>query len=212
MNKAQQFWDKHAKRFDANEKQFHPVNRKILAKTREYLRADDRVLDFGCATGSKTLQLSKGVKHIHGLDFAAGMIEEAIRKQQEANVDNVSFTQGTIFDRDLENASFDKIIAYAIIHLLEDSEKALQRIHELLKPGGLFISTTPCFREKMPIKHRLEVLSYRIMKRLGLFPLHLNSYTFDDLKKRIQAQHFRIAHAEKIMDGMTIGFIVAEKL
>ena len=212
MNKAQKFWDKQAKRFDDSQKQFEPASQELIARTKEYLNANDNVLDFGCATGTKTLELADGVKHIHGLDFSAEMISEAIKKKNKVNVTNVSFSQGTIFNDDLEKASFDKIIAYSIIHLLEDSEKVIQRIHELLKPGGLLISETACFKDKMDFKTRLEFTTYFFMKRLGIFPLHLNMFTTSDIEQLIYRQNFKIIKAEILFfNGMTISFIVAEK-
>jgi len=212
MNKAQIFWDKQAKRFDDSQKQFEPASKELIARTKEYLNANDNVLDFGCATGTKTLELADGIKHIHGLDFSAEMISEATNKKNKVNVTNVSFSQGTIFNNDLEKASFEKIIAYSIIHLLEDSEKVIQRIYELLKPGGLFISETACFRDKMDFKTRLEFTVYFIMKRLGIFPLHLNMFKTSDVEQLINRQNFRIVKAEKLFfNGMTISFIVAEK-
>jgi ubiquinone/menaquinone biosynthesis C-methylase UbiE len=212
MNKAQKFWDKQAKRFDDSQKQFEPASQELIARTKEYLNANDNVLDFGCATGTKTLELADGVKHIHGLDFSAEMINEATKKKNKVNVTNVSFSQGTIFNDDLEKASFDKIIAYSIIHLLEDSEKVIQRIHELLKPGGLLISETACFKDKMDFKTRLEFTTYFFMKRLGIFPLHLNMFKTSDIEQLINRQNFNIVKAEILFfNGMTISFIVAEK-
>jgi len=212
MNKTQIFWDKQAKRFADNEKQFEPESQELIARTKEYLNANDNVLDFGCATGTKTLELAGGIKHIHGLDFSAGMISEAIKKKNKVNVMNVSFSQGTIFSDDLEKASFEKIIAYSVIHLLEDSEKVIQRIHELLKPGGLFISETACFKDKMDYKTRLEFTTYRFMKLLGIFPLHLNMFKTSDIEQLINSQNFNIVKAEILFfNGMTISFIVAEK-
>jgi ubiquinone/menaquinone biosynthesis C-methylase UbiE len=212
MNKTQIFWDKQAKKFDDSEKQFEPASRELIARTKEYLNANDNVLDFGCATGTKTLELADAIKHIHGLDISAEMISEATKKKNKVNVKNVSFSQGTIFNDDLEKASFEKIIAYATIHLLDDSEEVIQRIHELLKPGGLFISTTACFKDKMDFKIRLEFTTYRFMKRLGIFPLHLNMFKTSDVEQLINRQNFNIVKAQKLFfNGMTISFIVAEK-
>jgi ubiquinone/menaquinone biosynthesis C-methylase UbiE len=212
INKTQLFWDKHAKKFSDGEKRYELASREIIARTKEYLNANDNVLDFGCATGSKTFELADMVKHIHGLDFSAEMISEAMKKKNKINIKNVSFSQGTIFKDDLEKASFDKITAYAIIHLLEDSEKVIQRIHELLKPGGLFISTTACLKDRMDFKTRFDFTTIRFMKRLGLFPLHLNMYRTSDIEQLINKQKFNIVKAEKLFfNGMTISFIVAEK-
>jgi len=213
MNKAQQFWDKQAKKFDDIQTQFEAASQEIISRTKEYLNAADNALDFGCGTGIITLKLAGGIKHIHGLDFSAEMISEALKKKNEANITNVSFSQGTIFDDDLEKVPFDKIIAFSIIHLLEDSEKVIQRIHELLKPGGLFISETACFKDRMDFKTRLEFTISRFMKWLGIFPLHLNMFKTSDVEQLIKRQNFNIIKTEKLFfNGMTISFIVAERI
>ncbi len=212
INKTQIFWDKQAKKFDDSEKQFESASRELLDRTKEYLNTNDYVLDFGCATGTKTLELAEAVKHIHGLDISSEMIGEALKKKNKADIKNVDFIQGTIFTTDLEKNSFDKIIAFAIIHLLEDSDKVIQRIHELIKAGGLFISITSCFKDKMDSKTRLEITIFRFMKRLGFFPLYLNMFKTSDLEQLITRQNFAIVNAEKLFfNGMTISFIVAKK-
>ncbi len=139
------------------------------------------------------------------------MINEAIKKKDETNITNISFSQGTIFNDDFEKSSFDKIIAYGIIHLLEDNESVIQRIHELLKPGGLFISTTACLKDKMAFKNSIEFKAYLLIKRLGIFPLHLNKFKTNDVEKLIVNQNFQIVEAEKIFHGISISYIVARK-
>jgi ubiquinone/menaquinone biosynthesis C-methylase UbiE len=212
INKTQKFWDKQAKRYDSIEIQFDPVYRDVITKTRKYLNIADHVLDFGCATGTKTIQLADRTKHIHGLDISTEMINEAIKKKDKANIQNISFSQGTIYKSDLEKASFDNIIAYGIIHLLEDKEKVIQRIYELLKPGGLFISTTACFKDKMTFKNSLEFKAYLFSKRLGILPLHLNMFNTNDVKELMGNLNFQIIEAEKIFFGITSIFIVTKKL
>lgn len=211
-NKTQQFWDKQARKYDSAEMQFDHVYKNVITKTRRYLHVDDHLLDFGCATGTKTIQLAEGIKHIHGLDISPEMINEAMKKKDKANIQNISFSQGTIYDNDLEGASFDSIIAYGIIHLLEDKEKVIRRIYDLLKPQGFFISTIACFKDRMAFKNRLEFLVYRFSKQLGMLPLHLNRFSADDVKKLMENHHFQIIEADELFSGITSIFIVARKL
>ncbi len=211
-NKTQKFWDKQAKRYDSSEIQFEPVYKDIITKTRKYLIIGDYVLDYGCATGTKTIQLAYGTKHVHGLDISTEMINEATKKKDKANIRNITFSQGTIFNNNFEKASFDNVIAYGIIQLLEDKEKVIQRIYELLKPGGLFISTTACFKDKMAFKNSLEFKSYLFIKKLGIFPLHLNMFSTYDVRELINNHNFQIIEAEKIFFGITSIFIVAKRL
>jgi ubiquinone/menaquinone biosynthesis C-methylase UbiE len=209
--KIQKFWDKQAKRYDHGERQFASVYKDIIAKTCKYLLINDNALDYGCATGTKTIELAHKVQHIHGLDISTEMINIAIKKKDESELSNISFSQGTIFSSNLEKTSFDKIVAYGIIQLLENNEKVIQRIHELLKPGGLFISTTACMKDKMAIKTRIKVTTYLFMKKLGIFPLHLNMFTAADVEKLIKDKNFQIVEAEKITYGIPALFIVARK-
>jgi len=210
-NKALAFWNKQAKRYDDSERQFDPVYKDIIAKTRAHLSADDLVMDFGCASGSKSFELSGAVKHIHGFDISEEMIKEARKKQKELNILNASFTHGSIFESDFEAAYFHKVISYGVIHLLEESEKVIRKIHELLKPGGLFISTTACLKDKMALKTRLVFSTYLLSRRLGFFPLHLNRFRTGDVEDLISRGNFQIVQAERIFHDMTISFLVARK-
>jgi ubiquinone/menaquinone biosynthesis C-methylase UbiE len=151
------------------------------------------------------------VKCIHGLDFSDEMINEANRKKNELEIQNASFSQGTIFENDLEDASFDKVISYGVLHLLEESEKVIQKIHSLLKPDGVLIATTACLKEKMALKNRLQFSTYMLVKRLGLFPLHLNMYTTGDVEHLITRQNFELLQADKMFHGISISYIVARK-
>ena len=211
-DKIQKFWDKQAGRYDSAEVQFDNVYKDVIATTRKYLKIDHNVLDFGCATGTKTIRLAGGIKHIHGLDISAEMINEAIKKRDKANIHNISFSRGTIYNEEFENASFDAIIAFGIIHLLEDKEEAIRRIYGLLKPGGYFISTTACFKDKMEFRNKIEFKIFLISKRLGIMPLHLNIFSTNDVKELMGKHNFQIIEAETIFSGMTSVFIVARKL
>ena len=212
MNKTQNFWNKQAKKYDYSERQFESVFKEVVSKTKEYLNINDNVMDFGCATGTKTLELAEATKQIHGIDISDEMIKEARKKKNELKITNASFTQGTILKNDFKKASFDKIISYGVIHLLDDKEKVIQRIHELLKPEGLFISNTACLKDKMAFKNRLEFSAYLFIKSLGIFPLHLNRLKTNDVEDLIVNGKFQIVKAEKIFHGITISFIIAKKL
>ena len=209
--KAQQFWDKQAARYDATDTQFEPAYREIFSRTRTFLDPDDHVLDFGCATGSKTVELAGMVKHVHGLDLSPLMINQAWEKKKEKQVSNITFSHGTIFDKRFEEAYFDKVIAYSVLHLLDDIDAAVQRIHQLLKTGGLFISATPCFRDRMAMSKRLQFSMVFLMKRLGLFPLHLNKFHGEDIARLVEKQGFTVLASETLFHEMSISFLAARK-
>jgi len=50
------------------------------------------------------------------------------------------------------------------------------------------------------------------LKRIGIFPLHLNLFTHGDVENLLQDQHFQVVESEIFFDGLTAGFIVARKI
>jgi len=212
MDNIQKFWDKQAKRYDHSERQFEQVFKEIVSKTKTYLTKKDTVLDFGCATGTKTLELAESSGFIYGIDISPEMINEALIKlKAQKNISNAEFAAGSIFENEFSSKDFDKIISYGVLHLLDNKEDVLQKIHEMLAPGGLFISTTACLKDKMKLKNRIEFLLYAVIKKLGIFPLHLNLFTTTDVEKLVSASKFEILESERIFNGITISYIVAQK-
>ena len=70
------------------------------------------------------------------------------RKAQQAGIDNVKFIQSSV-EEFTADGSYDMVLALNLLHLLPDRTAALAKIHRLLKPGGLFISSTVCLADSM---------------------------------------------------------------
>src|SRR5690606_31845650 len=115
-----------------------------LAETRRHLRADMDLLEFGCGTGSTAIAHAPHVRSIRAVDFSARMIDIARAKADTSGVTNVSFEQGDFTAMDLPTNHFDMVLGLSILHLLKDTPSVLARVHHLLKPGGLFVSSTTC--------------------------------------------------------------------
>ena len=88
ISKTQKFWDKQAQKYDYDERQFDPVFQDVVIQTKKYITSKDKVLDFGCATGTKTIELAGSVKHNYGLDISSEMISEANKKKNQRNRSN----------------------------------------------------------------------------------------------------------------------------
>ena len=208
--KSEQFWHMNAKNMDAfaenaGLKKFEAGRNEKLEK---YLPGSDRILDYGCGTGTLSLRFAGKVKEIHGIDFASGMIEIAQRKAAEAGVDNARFLQATIFDPRLEKGSYDAALAWGILHLVDDRERVVKRIYELLKPEGLVVSATECMGEKKtPITSLLSFLM-----KIGIFPISLKYFTVAELEESFTGAGFRIIEKEIMGDNPVSCFIAARKM
>lgn len=212
MKKAEYFWDKIAEKYDEAEERFEPIHTQVLQFIKSYLNSNDIVLDYGCATGSKAFKLSSTVKEIHGIDISSKMIGIAKRRLTNSNVKNLCFTQTTLFEEKLKKESFNVIIAIAILHSLENNYQVVQRIAELLKPGGLFISATPCLKEKMAFSNKLQMYLYAILSKTGIVPVTLKRFKFNDLDNLLSNENFKIIMTERIFYQMSSYLIVARKV
>ena len=132
------------------------------------------------------------------------MIEAAKGKTVERKVKDIDFTQTTVFDEKLEKGSFDVILCFNLLHLVEDMPKVMQRINELLKPGGLIISATPCIRGTF-----LGVLLSPVSK-IGLIP-PITSFKISELEDSISNGNFEIVETECLHQRSQQYFIAAKK-
>jgi 2-polyprenyl-3-methyl-5-hydroxy-6-metoxy-1,4-benzoquinol methylase len=87
------------------------------------------------------------------------MVDIAKRKADEREINNVTFTKTSIFDKEFKEDFFDAILAFNILHCLESVEEAINRVKCLLKPNGLFISVTPSTgNRKKSVKEAFNIL------------------------------------------------------
>jgi 2-polyprenyl-3-methyl-5-hydroxy-6-metoxy-1,4-benzoquinol methylase len=209
-SKAEKFWDTLARTWSKPTEASLQTDTKVLAKTRPYLKATDSVLDYGCAKGSIDLKLAAAVKAIHGIDISSKMIAVAREAAEARKTANVSFAKATIFDESLEGEPFEVVLAFNIFHLLEDAPGALRRIDELLRPGGLLISVTPCLGEKGTLSVRSVMLLVGLAARLGLIP-RVWRCTVGDLRESMEAAGLVTIEIDELVHSTSEYFVVARK-
>lgn len=145
MTARAQFWDNLAERYAKQPLPNPEATRRKLAHCKEKLSPDHQLLDVGCGTGTILLDLAPHVAVAHGIDISPEMIRIAEEKRVAQGADNATFHALTLDDPlPFEDGQFDMVCAYNILHLVEDRQEALRRIYRLLKPGGVFASSTPC--------------------------------------------------------------------
>lgn len=142
------FWDRaapaYSKRLIADTESYA----RKLAATQALMRPDMKVLEFGCGTGSTALEHAPHVAHIDATDVSAAMIDIGRQKARRAGIGNVRFLQSGLEEFETDSG-YDMVLALNLLHLLPDRAAALAKIHQLLKPGGYFISSTACLCDRM---------------------------------------------------------------
>jgi len=207
MRNAEKLWNKVAEKYAKRPIKNISAYNETMERTKDHLAEGDNVLEVGCGTGSTALLLAGSVKQITATDISSNMIEIGSNKAKDQHVGNVDFIQSTLFDDTLEKGTFDVILAFNFLYLLEDTSSAIRRISEFLKPGGLFISKTMCVAEHSRL---FRVLLYT-MEKLGIAP-YIKFFKIRELEDFITNENFQIIETAMYHETPLRRFIVAKKM
>ncbi|MCB6178555.1 class I SAM-dependent methyltransferase [Rhodobacter sp. Har01] len=196
------FWDRIAARYAARPIKDQSAYEAMLADAASRLRPTDRVLEIGCGTGSTAIRLAPHVADWTATDFSAEMLRIAKAKPAPANLHFVQADAISAFD----GGPFDVICAFQVLHLVDDLNGTLARIHANLKPGGLMIGKTWCFAD-MGLKLRGLFL---VLRSIGMFP-PANRLTRADLRLAILNAGFEIVEEHVFGENPHGPYIVARR-
>ena len=199
------FWDRIAERYARSPIKDEAAYQRKLDVTRGYLRSDMEVLEIGCGTGSTAIIHAPFVKHILATDISSRMIEIARAKISASTGANVTFACTSVEELDAPDGRFDAVLAFNILHLLEDQDAAIAKVARLLKPGGVFATSTACLADGMGWIRLIAPIG----EALGFFPL-VKVFSEAVLKDSLARHGFRIDHHWHPEKGPTV-FMVAIK-
>ncbi len=176
MVQKMKFWDKAAKGYAKSPIKNEQAYQKKLEITQGYLKQNMEVFEFACGTGTTAMAHAPYVKHILAIDISSNMLEIAQHKVEQENINNITFQQSTIEEFSSAEAAFDVVMGHSILHLLEEPENTVKKVHRLLKPDGIFVTSTVCLGNWMfpwkvliGIARFFRVLPYiNILKRTKL--------------------------------------------
>lgn len=96
---------------------------------------DKRLLEIGCGLGTDLLQFARGGAQVTGVDLTPASIELvkmrfALEKlpvdAQVADAERLPFADN----------SFDVVYSFGVLHHTPNTQKAIDEVHRVLKPGG----------------------------------------------------------------------------
>jgi 2-polyprenyl-3-methyl-5-hydroxy-6-metoxy-1,4-benzoquinol methylase len=209
IDRSVKFWDRIAERYSKRPVADEASYQKKLAKTREYFRPTMEVLEIGCGTGSTAIAHAPHVAHIRATDISPKMIEIARAKAEAAAVSNVDFEVSSIEDLQVPDGTQDAVLALSILHLLEDEKAVIAKVHRMLKPGGVFVTSTACLRDAWKYVAVMALLG-PLGRRLGLMPAVVKVFTLDALVAALTNAGFDIAYQWRPAPDKA-AFIVAKK-
>ncbi|CAA7602294.1 Methyltransferase type 11 [Acididesulfobacillus acetoxydans] len=99
-----------------------------------------KILEVGCGSGIWTEALLKhyDVKEVHAFDIDKKMVDLAYRRLSRYIPGKLLLSMGDVTDIDERNGSVDVAFDIAILHHVEDWQRAIREIARVLLPGGVF--------------------------------------------------------------------------
>jgi 2-polyprenyl-3-methyl-5-hydroxy-6-metoxy-1,4-benzoquinol methylase len=101
------------------------------------VRSGDRIIDVGCGRGSITVGLAQVAGHVIGVDLDEADFTDARAYAAEHGIDNVEFVEGSVYQLDFVDASFDVCTLCSMMETLDDPLAGLAEVRRVVKPGGL---------------------------------------------------------------------------
>jgi ubiquinone/menaquinone biosynthesis C-methylase UbiE len=104
-----------------------------------YLQRGQSVLDVGCGPGTITADIARLVApgSVTGIDRSHEVIEVARRSAEKADLNNLSFRVGDVYNLDFPDGSFDTVYAHQVLQHLSDPVRALREMRRVLAPDGV---------------------------------------------------------------------------
>ncbi|MEM1366099.1 MAG: class I SAM-dependent methyltransferase [Pseudomonadota bacterium] len=210
-SKDARFWDKAADKYARDVIADEAGYQRSLARTREWLKPTDHVLEIGCGTGTTALYHAPQVDQLVGTDISPRMVAIARDKLATDHQPNVRFEVASASDRPVPASSQDVVMAHNILHLVSDLGETLAAIHASLKPGGLLIAKTPCLGRMNPILTQLVIPTMRFIGKAPCVVIFKPAELHEAIKRagfEIEAEEYH-GSAEKGRDFRP--YIVARK-
>ncbi len=138
--------------------------RSRLAYYQASRRVSGRVLEIGTGSGYGVEVIAPHATHFTTIDKqrpAPGVIKG----------ENVTFREATVPPLPFESGSFDSVISFQVIEHIKDDALFLAEVKRVLRPGGIFIVSTP-----------------NITMSLTRNPWHVREYTRDQFYALMQTQ------------------------
>jgi SAM-dependent methyltransferase/predicted nucleic acid-binding Zn-ribbon protein len=147
-----------------------------------------RVLDIGCGAGYGSAELASIAMCVLGLDISDDAILYA---GEHYRLPKLLFAVASALALPQPDASFDVVVAFEVIEHLEEWRKFLSEVDRVLKPGGLFLVSTPN-----------KVYYAESRAQSGPNPFHVHEFEYAEFRKELSSI---FPHVSIVLENHTEG-------
>lgn len=136
----------------------HPDSIQVLISM-SGVDSDDDVLDVACGPGIVLCEFAKWAKSAVGVDITPSMIDQAKRRQENLNLDNIKWEVGDVSSLLYKSNTFSLVVTrYSFHHFLNPSA-VLEEMYRVCKPGGrIVIADIVVPKKNLPFYNEVEKL------------------------------------------------------
>ncbi|HSK62378.1 MAG TPA: class I SAM-dependent methyltransferase [Pyrinomonadaceae bacterium] len=145
-------------------------------------RQTNRLLDLGCGAGDLLEAARKNGWQAQGVDVAAHVVNHVRRRGFEV-------FEGELHEAALPSQHFDVVTAAELLEHIFEPRALVQEVARILRPGGLFWTTTPHARG---LSARVLGLNWRCIWP----PEHLQLFSIGGLTALLRGAGFRDIHVD----------------
>jgi len=159
--------------YDGSALRFFPNSAQCMISLLD-LHGDERVLDVACGTGHASVALARVLPRgrVTGVDFSAGMLEQARQKAAALGIGNIEFIERDMTALGFPADTFDAAVCAFGLFFVEDMATQLTHVASVVKPGGTVMISS--FDEA----HYFRPLRDLLLARLGRYGVVIPSPTW----------------------------------
>ena len=118
-----------------------PFSRRLLLEAG--LCPGKTFVEFGCGLGCVSRWAATRGARTTGVDLSHDHVSEAFRLAREAGIERAEFRQGSIYESDLPEGTFDFAYCRFLLSHLSRPAAAMRTMAACLKPGGVLVCEEP---------------------------------------------------------------------
>lgn len=144
---------------------------------RQKIGTRKKVLDIGCRDGALTKQFATG-NTVLGIDIDSSALARA---HESLGIDTKHVDLHASWG--LPKNHFDAVVAAEVVEHLYFPREIFKKVHEVLRPGGVFVGTVP---NAFSLINRVR---YALKKKAGTplsDPTHINHFVVNELKQLLE--------------------------
>ena len=159
-----QFYQTFGREFSSTRQRLQPGVQRVL----DMLTGDESLLDLGCGNGELARErMRRGQRGPYtGLDFSLPLLDVARQGWEDApatfvraDLTTAGWEKAVISRQPSPAGRFDVVVCFAVLHHIPGADQRLgilQKIHDLLIPGGRFIHSEWQFLNSEKLKSRVQ--------------------------------------------------------